>query len=96
MSQKELFKNYKGGGRMLYPYSFSALVDRFPFKYLWNNSRVIRMGSLSFVITMFVFHKIGKLTRSDASQKVFAEFVKEEYKHRNFIPIDELNEMEKS
>ncbi|KYN28418.1 PREDICTED: uncharacterized protein LOC108770428 [Trachymyrmex cornetzi] len=52
----------QGIRRMKYPYTFTAKIAQFPYKYYWKHSWLYRYFLLSSLITVPIFYKIQKLS----------------------------------
>ncbi|XP_064603866.1 uncharacterized protein LOC135469217 [Liolophura sinensis] len=73
------------GVPMRYPYSLSAKLARFPYKWFWNNSRFVRFLGLSLVLTFPIFYKIHRGVNSPANKQQWAE-IRKKRDHTHFDP----------
>ncbi|XP_033216745.1 uncharacterized protein LOC117172699 [Belonocnema kinseyi] len=58
---------------MKYPYTFTAKIVQFPWKYYWKHSWLTRYFFYANFITMPIFYKIGKLSHNPANVERWRE-----------------------
>ncbi|KAF2899773.1 hypothetical protein ILUMI_06410 [Ignelater luminosus] len=58
---------------MKFPYTFTAKLTQFPWKYYINNNWVYRYYFIAVAVTFPVFYKIHKLANSPANKAKWAE-----------------------
>ncbi|KAB0803562.1 hypothetical protein PPYR_00532 [Photinus pyralis] len=63
---------------MKYPYTFSAKVAQFPFKFYLNNSWLYRYYFIAVGVSIPIFYKIQKLANSPANKAKWAEMKRKE------------------
>lgn len=57
----------KMAAEMRYPYTMSAKVMRFPWKYHWTNARFLRYLTYAIIVTSPLFLKIHKFANQPAN-----------------------------
>ncbi|KAG5887017.1 hypothetical protein JTB14_018395 [Gonioctena quinquepunctata] len=70
---------------MKYPYTFSAKIAQFPYRYYYDNSWTYRYYIFALAASMPVFMYISKLANSSENKAKWAEIRRkdeEEYRHK--------------
>lgn len=67
--------------RMKFPYTFTARLVQFPYKYYYNqkNAWVFRYGLYAAILTLPVFYKIEKLSFNEENVKKWNEIHRREF-----------------
>ncbi|EZA54008.1 hypothetical protein DMN91_000991 [Ooceraea biroi] len=71
---------FGGGGPyrpMKYPYTLTAKIAQFPFKYYWKHSWLFKYWLIGIVVVSPVFYKIQKLSYSPENVEKWKKLDKE-------------------
>ena len=68
----------KAPRHMKYPYTLTAQIRQFPFKYHFNNNWIYRYYTYAFFVTLPVFAYIHKVTHSPANWENYREYKRKE------------------
>ncbi|CAB0031228.1 unnamed protein product [Trichogramma brassicae] len=64
---------------MKYPYTMSAKMAQFPYKFYWKHSWGFKYWVIASILCVPVFYKIQKLSYSPNNVKVWAEIRHKEF-----------------
>ncbi|XP_058790017.1 uncharacterized protein LOC131663564 [Phymastichus coffea] len=64
---------------MKYPYTLSAKIAQFPFKYYYDNSWVFKYSAFAFILCIPIFYKIQKMSYSPENVKKWQETRRKEF-----------------
>ncbi|XP_066249689.1 uncharacterized protein roh [Euwallacea similis] len=63
---------------MKFPYTFSAKLAQFPYKFYFNNNWVVKYYCFALVLTIPIFRSISKLSNSPENVAKWAEIRRKE------------------
>ncbi|XP_018322973.1 uncharacterized protein LOC108735490 [Agrilus planipennis] len=66
------------GRPMKFPYTFSAKIAQFPFKFYFQNNWVFKYYLISVVVCTPIFYKISRLANSPENKAKWAEIRRKE------------------
>ncbi|KYB25533.1 hypothetical protein TcasGA2_TC034306 [Tribolium castaneum] len=75
---RRFLANFKPERPMKYPYTFTAKMVQFPFRYLYTNNRFIRYYPHAVVLSMPVFYYFHRLANSPENKQKWAEIRRKE------------------
>ncbi|XP_044271425.1 uncharacterized protein LOC123015634 [Tribolium madens] len=75
---KKFLVKYKPERPMKFPYTFSAKIAQFPFRYLYENNRFIRYYPHAVVLSIPIFYYFHRLANSPANKQKWAEIRRKE------------------